>query len=252
MSRTETVNTILNHRSIRKYKNEVINENDILTIIDAAQMAPSSVNGQSRSLIEVRDPEVKAEIIAIASQMKRQQWIADASHFFILCMDFRRAVFAAEKNGKENLMVNQTEALMIGAVDAGLAMGNAIAVAESMGYGAIPIGAIRNDPGRVVELLDLPEYVYPLNGFVVGVKAEESAVKPRLPREAFYHVDGYKSDDEMKALIDAYDETMSAYMSERTEGASSRNWSETTAGAFSTIKHPDITKVLKGQGFRLL
>lgn len=249
MNRSETANVILNHRSIRSYKEERINDKDILTIIDAAQMAPSSVNGQSRTLIEITDPDVKDEIIKIA---RNQVWIKPASHFFILCMDFRRAVYAGEKKDKENLMVNQTEALMIGAMDAGLAMGNALATAESLGYGAIPIGAIRNNPRRIVELLELPEYVFPLNGFVVGVKNEESATKPRLPREAFHHKDKYKSDQEIQDLVDQYDAEMAAYMDERTDGKSQRDWSETTAMAFSQIKHPDITPVLKEQGFKLL
>ena len=245
---TETAKVILNHRSIRMYKEERIPDEAMAIILNAAQMAPSSVNGQSRSVVEVTDGVIKDEIIEIA---KKQVWIKPASHFFILCMDFRRAVAAAEKEGKVNLMVNQTEALMIGAMDAGLAMANAIAVAESMGYGACPIGAIRNNPRRVAELLDLPEYVYPLNGLVIGVKDEDSATKPRFPETTFHHVGKYHT-----ALVDeqvtSYDASMAAYMSERSAGDSERNWSATTATAFSQIKHPDITAVLKEQGFKLL
>lgn len=245
--KSETANIILNHRSIRSYKNEPIPQEDLDTILQAMQMAPSSVNGQSRSIIEVKDPVKKAEIIKIATN---QTWIEPAAHFFVLCMDFYRANIAGEKIGKPNLMVNQTEALMIGTMDAGLAMGNAIAVAESMGYGVVPIGAIRNNPRRIVELLELPEYVFPLNGFVLGVKNEESDIKPRFPKEAFYHVDVYNRD--MKVEVDKYDEVMSQYMSERTDGKSNRNWSDTTGFAFSRIKHPDISPVLKEQGFKLL
>lgn len=243
---SETAKVILNHRSIRNYKNEPIPQTDLDTILEAMQMAPSSVNGQSRSIVEVKDPEKKAEIIKIA---RNQTFIGDAAHFFVLCMDFRRAVIAGEKVGKPNLMVDQTEALMIGTMDAGLAMGNAIAVAESMGYGAVPIGAIRNNPRRIVELLELPEYVFPLNGLVIGVKNEESATKPRFPKESWYHVDTYNMDT--KLAVDEYDQVMSAYMLDRTEGKSDRNWSLTTATAFGQIKHPDITPVLKEQGFKL-
>lgn len=244
---TETAKVILNHRSIRKYKEERIPDEAMKIILSAAQMAPSSVNGQSRTVIEVTDHDIKDELIEIA---KKQYWIKPASHFFIVCMDFRRAVAAAKKEGKENLMVHQTEALMIGAMDAGLAMANAIAVAESMGYGACPIGAIRNNPRRVAALLDLPEYVYPLNGLVIGVKAESSAKKPRFPNETFHHVGKYHK-EVVDQQVDAYDLTMADYMSGRTEDLSHRNWSETTAEAFGQIKHPDITAVLKEQGFKL-
>lgn len=243
---SETAKVILNHRSIRDYKDEPIPQEHLDIILEAMQLAPSSVNGQSRSIVEVKDPVKKAEIIKIATN---QQWIAPAAHFFILCMDFYRANIAATKIGKPNLMKDQTEALMIGTMDAGLAMGNAIAVAESLGYGVVPIGAIRNNPKRIIELLELPELVYPLNGFVLGVKNEESDVKPRFPKSAFYHVDTYNRD--MKEEVDVYDEVMADYMDERTNGKSRRNWSETTGTAFSRIKHPDITPALKQQGFML-
>ncbi len=245
---TETAKVILNHRSIRQYKDIPIPEADIQLILEAAQMAPSSINGQSRSIVEVTDPDIKDEIIQIA---KQQTWIKEASHFFILCMDFRRAVVAAEKEGTENLMVNQVEALMIGAVDAGMAMANAIAIAESMGYGACPIGAIRNNPRRIVELLKLPKYVFPLNGLVIGVKDETSAVKPRFPETTFHHKGIYYT-EAVEGQVKEYDDIMEVYMDARTEGDSARNWSETTAAGFGQIKHPDITPVLKEQGFKLL
>ena len=245
---TETAKVILDHRTIRKYKEERIPEADMTIILEAAQRAPSSVNGQSRSFVEVTDPAVRDEIIQIAT---KQTWIGPASHFFIVCMDFRRAVIASQKEGKDNLMVNQTEALMIGAVDGGLAMGNAIAVAESMGYGACPIGAIRNNPRRIVELLELPEYVFPLNGLVIGVKDEPSSPKPRFPEETFHHVGKYDTQG-VDRQVENFDEVMKAYMLARTDGKSDRNWSQTTAAAFGQIKHPDITTVLKEQGFKLL
>lgn len=244
---SKTAEVILNHRSIRSYKQESIPQEHLDIILEGMQMAPSSVNGQSRSIIEIKNPNKKAEIIKIASN---QQWIGPAAHFFILCMDFYRANIAAAKHDQENMMKDQMEAVMVGTMDAGLAMGNGIAIAESLGYGVVPIGAIRSNPKRIIELLELPEYVFPLNGFVLGVKNEESAVKPRFPKSAFYHVDKYDV-KKAEAEVELYDQVMSEYMSERTGGKSQRNWSQTIAMAFGSVKHPDITPALKEQGFKL-
>lgn len=242
----KTSELILNHRSIRRYSDEQIPEERMDEIIRAAMQAPNSINGQCLSVIQVNDVSVKKELIKIASN---QTWIENASHFFIFCMDFHKAGYAGRKHNKTLLMPDQTEAVMLGSLDVGLAMGNAIVVAESYGYGTCPIGAIRNNPGEIVKLLGLPQYVYPIAGLVVGVRADESAVKPRMPKALFLHIDQYNSD--AFDQLDDYDDVMTAYMSERTDGKSNRNWSETVSTAFSQVKHPDVTPVLKKQGFGL-
>lgn len=242
----ETIKIIHNHRSIRSYREDMIPNDHIDAIIKAARCAANSVNGQSYTIIEVRDPDKKTKLVDIAS---KQHWILPASHFFVFCMDFRRAVYAAEKTGKPNLMIGQTEAVMLGATDIGIAIGQATVAAESLGYGVVPIGAIRNNPQAVIDLLDLPAYVFPVVGFVVGVIDDASAIKPRIPNEAVVHLDRYNADYE--TIIDTYDETMAKYMEERTDGKSRRNWTETTATAFSAVRHPDVTDVLKSQGFGL-
>lgn len=243
---SKTSELILNHRSIRSYTSEVIPEERMDEIIRGAMQAPNSINGQCLSLVQINDPDIKKELIKIASN---QTWIGDASHFFIFCMDFYKAGYAGKKHEKTLLMPDQTEAVMLGSLDVGLAMGNAIAIAESYGYGTCPIGAIRNNPREIVKLLKLPEYVYPVAGLVVGVRAEESAVKPRMPKDVFLHQDTYRTD--IHKQLDDYDQEMTDYMDKRTGGKSKRNWSETVSTAFSQVKHPDVTPVLKEQGFGL-
>lgn len=37
-----------------------------------------------------------------------------------------------------------------------------------MGYGIVYLGSLRNDVARVKEILDLPEYAFPLFGMAAG------------------------------------------------------------------------------------
>ena len=66
---------------------------------------------------------------------------------------------------------------------------NVALAAEDMGYGIVYLGSLRNDVARVKEILDLPEYAFPLFGMAVGEPAddENGAPKPRLPFEHVFH-----------------------------------------------------------------
>ncbi len=60
------------------------------------------------------------------------------------------------------------ENFLLAAVDAASASQTAALAAESLGLGIYCIGALRNDPGRVVDLLGLPRLVFPLVGMTMG------------------------------------------------------------------------------------
>ena len=57
-----------------------------------------------------------------------------------------------------------------------------------MGYGIVYLGSLRNDVGRVREILDLPEYAF-LYSVWLGEPAEDEngSPKPRLPFEHVFH-----------------------------------------------------------------
>lgn len=161
--------------------------------------------------------------------------------------DFYRAKLAAKKNGIDLVITEDIESILVGCVDVGLAMGNAIGAAESIGLGIVPIGAVRNDPKALIELLELPKYVFPVCGLCVGYPDDNPGLKPRLPKEAVYHEEKYNSN--LRGIIDRYDEEMSQYMRERTNGESNRNWSVGIAQAYKTIYFPNLDPTIKEQGY---
>ena len=101
---------------------------------------------------------------------------------------------AAEINGEEFVITESEEAKLVGAVDVGLALSNAIAASESLGLGIVPIGGIRKEAEAVAKLLELPEFVFPMVGLVIGHPADDSEVKPRLPKEVIYNKEIYNKD----------------------------------------------------------
>lgn len=240
----QVLNTIKNHRSIRKYKDADVSREDLATIIDASQMAASSINGQQVSIIAVRDPKTKKEISKLSGD---QKWIDEAPIILIYALDFYRAKLGAEKNDEDLVITENLESIMVGCVDVGLAMGNGITAAESLGLGTVPIGGIRKSPTEMIELLKLPKYVYPVCGLVIGHPDENPSVKPRFPKDAVFFDEEYNTD--LHPLIDAYDNTMSEYMLKRTHGESDRNWSQTISNVYKYVYFPKVSPSIKSQGF---
>ena len=60
-------------------------------------------------------------------------------------------------------------------------------LAEDMGYGIVYLGSLRNDVARVKEILDLPEYAFPLFEWWASQMMKMVHPKPRLPFEHVFH-----------------------------------------------------------------
>lgn len=240
----EIIRTYKNHRSIRSYLDKDVSDEYIDLIIESAQHAPSSINGQQVSIIAVRNKDTKKKIAELTGG---QAWIDKAPVFLLFALDFYRAKIACDKNNEELVITQSLESIMVGSVDVGIAMGNAIGAAESLGLGIVPIGAVRREPEEIVKLLDLPEYVYPVAGLVVGYPKEHSALKPRLPKEAVFHEESYNKD--LKSIIDRYDKDISKYMIERTNGEDDRSWSQGISNFYKFVYFPKVYPSIKKQGF---
>ena len=61
-----------------------------------------------------------------------------------------------------------TETFLMASVDTAIAAQNTVIAAESEGVGCTYIGGIRNNLPKVMELLSIPNGVYPLFGLVMG------------------------------------------------------------------------------------
>jgi len=240
----EVIHTLTDHRSIRQYSDQPVTSEQIDIIVQAAQAAPSSINGQQVTIIEVQDKEKKRKISELTGN---QTWIDQAPVFLLFCADFYRAKLAAEKTGQKLEITYGMESILVGATDVGIALANAIAAAESLELGTVPIGAVRRDPMEMMKLLDIPEFVFPVVGLVVGHPTNPSEKKPRLPQEAVHHKEKYNTD--LKELIDQYDHTVSEYMKDRTGGKEARGWSQTIMTYYNSIYFSQVREMLENQGF---
>lgn len=83
----EFMEVIKKRRSIRRFKDKKVPEEDIEAMLDAASLAPSGGNEQNWLFGVVRD---KDEISEIAEAAGGQEWIATAPLVFALCTELKK------------------------------------------------------------------------------------------------------------------------------------------------------------------
>lgn len=233
-----TIETILNHRSIRKFKDQPLSNEEIHTLVSAAQHASTSSFVMAYTIIGVTDPEIKAELRKVSGQ----KWVENNGHLFVFCGDLHRVQDRIDEQDAGDLQLNleSTEQFIVTIVDASLAAENMAVAAESLGMGICFLGSLRNDINRVNELLQLPDHVIPLFGLAVGYPNHDPEVKPRMPFEAVYHENKYKPIEEQSKVLDQYDEELKAYYENRSFNQKLDTWSKQMTRKYRTATRMDV------------
>ena len=200
---TPTISQIYQHASVRKYKPDPIPRGTVEEIVAAAQRGSTSSNLQIWTVVAVTSENKRARLMEICNDQKH---ILQAPLFLTWCADISRLDRTCQLLGYQ-FDPSYVENFLVAAMDAVIAMQTAAIAAESMGLGICYIGAIRNNPLAAVELLELPELVFPICGMTVGWPDETPFKKPRLPLEAVLHWESYGVYDEESLLLQ-YDQEM--------------------------------------------
>jgi len=216
---------LLNHRSVRKYKPDPITLEVRQALVAAAQSAATSSNLQLWSVIEVDDADRRERMVELCANQKQ---VRTAPWFLAFIADHHRLRQVAASHGETAAGLDYAEFCLMAFIDATLAAERLVIAAETLGIGTCYIGALRNDPEGVKELLELPEGTFGVFGLCLGYPEEPmtSAIKPRLPQAAVWHRESYRS--ELSADIADYDRRMAAfYESQAMKGDTS--WSARSA-----------------------
>ena len=245
----EHIDLLMSHRSVRGYLPDPVPEGTLETLVAAAQSAATSSNLQTWSVIAVTDPVKKAAFAKIASNQKH---IEQCPLFLVWLADLSRNERMGVEEGVELASLPYLETFLVAAIDAALAAQNATVAAESLGLSTVYIGAMRNDPIQVGELLGLPAGTMGVFGLCVGYADPKAAneVKPRLPQSVVLHHETYGTPDESR-LRAAYDAEMGAF-SRRNEMAQD-SWTQRVIkrmGTLSAMNGRDkLSEIVKAMGF---
>jgi FMN reductase (NADPH) len=250
-----TIEQIYEHGSVRDYADKPVSKEMVETIVSAAQRSATSSNLQVYSVVAVTDEALRGQISEIANH---QAHIVQAPVFLAWCADLSRLDRVCQRRGytqRAELM----EPFLIAAVDVAIAMQTATLAAESLGLGTCYIGAIRNDPARLIDLLHLPRLVFPISGMTLGWPVAAPTMRPRLPLEAVLHWGRYDSSEE-EELLAQYDRAMvetGIYDGRQVpvpgvDGEMEEyGWQEHSARRVSQALRPHLRDVLHQQGLEL-
>lgn len=177
-----TVDTLLERRSIRKFKPKPLPDDVVETLETVAQHAASSQFLNDWSAIRVTEPAAKKRLAEIGGQ----PYIATAPLLYVFVLDeHRNAAIAARKGvevASDAFTLNGSYRFTQAQNDAVLALHAMETAAYSLGLGCVILGSLLNDVPALIDLLNLPEYTYPVLGIAIGKPDQEPAIKPRMPR----------------------------------------------------------------------
>ena len=184
----ETIKTILEHRTIRRYSDKDVDEKTLEQILIAATRGSTTGNMQPYSIIVNRDKAMKEKIAPLHFNQKA---VIEAPVLLTFCADFNRFIQWCKQRDTDFDGFNNMQCFTWGIIDAVIATQNACIAAESLGLGICYIGTVTYNAKELGEIYNLPKNVVPVTCITIGYAAENPPLTDRLPLEAVVHVEKY-------------------------------------------------------------
>lgn len=240
--------SLLERTSVRRYEREAIPEDTMEFIFNAIRNTPTSYNGQQFSVIDISDQQLKEQLYELTNQKQ----LKTCNRLLIFCSDYRKISLLAEKKGVDMPeFTNTMDGVVIGIIDASLAMMSAVVAAQAAGLGSNCVGYLRTvDPAKVAEILHLPKGVFVVCGLALGIPREHPDLKPKQPKETVFFKNRY-CDDEAKLVDDLaeYDRIVTHYNETRSGGTTTNDWCAHIIDYYRHAMDYRILDYLKAQGY---
>lgn len=241
--------TLLQRRSIRRYEREDISAADMQLIYDAIRNTPTSYNGQQFSVIDITDQALKEQLY----ELTQQKQIKTCNHFLVFCADYNKVRKIAEfKNVEMPDFEHTADGVIVGIVDASLALMSALVAAESCGLGTCCIGYTRTAaPEAIAELLKLPKGVFVVCGLAIGIPREMPDLKPKQSEKLLIHSNCYRGDDVVKDMVD-YDSKIIEFNATRSGTKSDNDWASHIVDYYNQAMNYNMLDALKNCGYDII
>ncbi len=238
--------TLLDRRSIRRYEREDIPQETIDFIYEAIRNTPTSYNGQQFSVIDVDDQAIKEQLYELTGQKQ----IKTCRRFLLFCADYNKIyTLAAAKSSEMPDFPMTADGVIVGVVDATLAMMSALTAAEASGLGTCPIGYARTAaPEAIARILKLPQHVFVVCGLAIGIPREMPDMKPKQATDLVIFHNAYRQDDMTGELLD-YDKLISEYNRTRTGTKSENDWCNHIISYYKEAMSYHTLDALRRRGF---
>jgi FMN reductase (NADPH)/FMN reductase [NAD(P)H] len=181
------IQLLLNRKSIRAYEGQEISAEAKAEILQVTLRAPTAGNLMLYSIIEVTDPNIKS---TLAKTCDNQPFIAKAPWVLLFLADYQRWFDYFLVSGVEQLCAQKSIPmrkpeegdLFLACCDALIAAQTAVIAAESLGIGSCYIGDIMENYEVHKELLNLPQFVFPICLVCFGYPTPSQKERERTQR----------------------------------------------------------------------
>lgn len=181
------MDSIFNHKSIRKFRSDKINSSDMQKMLAAATRASTIGNMQLYSIVVTTSDEIKQQLLPCHFG---QPMVTQAPAVVTFCADINRFEKWCKQRDAEPAYGNFMW-YVNSAIDALLAAQNFALEAEHLGMGICYLGTTLYTADKIIDILNLPKGVVPITTVVVGYADESPELTDRLPAEAVVHYDKY-------------------------------------------------------------
>ncbi|UCB61419.1 MAG: nitroreductase family protein [Candidatus Bathyarchaeota archaeon] len=176
------IQTILDHKSIRKYSSRKPSDRIVETIVRAGQQAPFA-----------------SQYYSVLLSRNREKNPFKAPLLFTICVDSHKFELIMEKRNWK-LVTNDLTLLLFGVQDASLMAENMVIAARSLGLGSCFLGGAPFRADKIAEELNMPKRVFPLVQLAMGYPAEDPVPRPRYPLDFAFFQEEYPTLDEETIL----------------------------------------------------
>ena len=186
----QVIQTMLDHRTVRKYTKQKPTDKIIQTIVRAGQQAPFA-----------------SQLYSVLLTRKKAPYAAPL--WFTICVDLYKLERFMKLRGWE-VVTNDLSMLFFGIQDAAYMAENMVIAGESLGLFSCFLGNAPYMADRIAKDFKLPPRVFPLVQLVMGYPAEECPPRPRYPLSFTLFEDKYPdfTDEQvteaMKVMDDGY------------------------------------------------
>lgn len=168
----DVFDVIKERRSIRKYKPQTVEEEKLVQVFTAAQLAPSWANTQVTRFYLISNPEVKNQVADCVAQGNPSYAAShDAPHLIVVAAIKGISGF---KRGEASTVKGDTWYMF----DAGLACQNLSLAAHALGLATVHVGVIDTD--KIHEILNLPGEQEVIELIPLGYPDQEAKMPRRI------------------------------------------------------------------------
>ena len=165
MIHNQTIDSMLNRKSIRKFTEKIPSDEVLESIVRAGQQAPFA-----------------AQLYSILLSRERKRNAFHAPLLFTFCVDLNRMEIIMKKRGWK-MITNDLFMFIFGIQDGTLAGQNMVMAAESLGMGSVYLGMVPYWTTKIRSKYRLPRRVFPFVQLAMGYPAEDEPPRPRYPMD---------------------------------------------------------------------